>query len=154
MKTRILFVICGTMFSETKKGMVHNRHYANILGGFPNGSGDKESARDAGDTGDPGSIPGLGRSPGGGKWQPTPVFLPGEFHGQRNLVTHRYSLRELRNRGVQSSPELWEFTDRKENSDGRDSLGLGVPCFIHPLQEIVRFSSWFFHSPLLLLCSH
>ena len=20
------------------------------------------------------------------KWQPTPVFLPGEFHGQRNLV--------------------------------------------------------------------
>ena len=28
---------------------------------------------------DPGSIPGLGRSPGK-KWQPTPVFLPGEFH--------------------------------------------------------------------------
>ena len=26
-----------------------------------------------------GSIPGLGRSPGGG--QPTPVFLPGKFHG-------------------------------------------------------------------------
>ena len=21
-----------------------------------------------------------------GKWQPTPVFLPGEFHGQRSLV--------------------------------------------------------------------
>ena len=20
------------------------------------------------------------------KWQPTPVFLPGEFHGQRNLA--------------------------------------------------------------------
>ena len=24
-------------------------------------------------------IPGLGRSPAGGHWQPTPVFLPGEF---------------------------------------------------------------------------
>ena len=35
---------------------------------------------------DAGSIPGLGRSPGGGKRQPTPVFLPGEFHGQRSLV--------------------------------------------------------------------
>jgi len=32
-----------------------------------------------------GSIPGSGRPPGR-KWQPTPVFLPGEFHGQRSLV--------------------------------------------------------------------
>ena len=28
--------------------------------------------------GDLDSIPGLGRSPRGGAWQPTPVFLPGE----------------------------------------------------------------------------
>ena len=27
---------------------------------------------------DLGSITGLGRSPGGGAWQPPPVFLPGE----------------------------------------------------------------------------
>ena len=27
---------------------------------------------------DLGLIPGLGRFPGGGHWQPTPVFLPGE----------------------------------------------------------------------------
>ena len=32
-----------------------------------------------------GSIPGLGRSPWWRAWQPTPVFLPGEFHGQRSL---------------------------------------------------------------------
>ena len=35
---------------------------------------------------DPGSIPGSGRSPGEGKWQPTPVLLPGESHGGRSLV--------------------------------------------------------------------
>ena len=29
------------------------------------------------------SVTGSGRSPGEGKWQPTPVFLPGKFHGQR-----------------------------------------------------------------------
>ena len=29
-------------------------------------------------------IPGLGRSPE--EWQPTPVFLLGESHGQRSLV--------------------------------------------------------------------
>ena len=33
---------------------------------------------------DLGSIPGLGRF-WRRKWQPTPVFLPGKFHGQRNL---------------------------------------------------------------------
>ena len=37
--------------------------------------------------GDLGLIPGLGRSPGGrDTWQPTPVFLPGESHGQRSLA--------------------------------------------------------------------
>ena len=42
----------------------------------------------AGDTRDMGSIPGLGRSPGGGAWQPTPVFLSGKSHGQRSLMGH------------------------------------------------------------------
>ena len=37
-------------------------------------------------TGDAGSIPGLEKSPGGGKWQSTPVFLPEKSHGQRSLV--------------------------------------------------------------------
>ena len=40
----------------------------------------------AGDARDSGSIVGLGRSPGGKKWQLTPVFLPGKFHEQRILV--------------------------------------------------------------------
>ena len=35
---------------------------------------------------DAGWIPGFGRSPEERPWQPTPVFLPGEFHGQRSLV--------------------------------------------------------------------
>ena len=44
---------------------------------FPAGSNGKKSACNAGD---PGSIPGRR------KWQPTPVLLPGESHGQRSLV--------------------------------------------------------------------
>ena len=35
--------------------------------------------------GDPGLIPGSGRSPGEGNGSPIPVFLPGESHGQRSL---------------------------------------------------------------------
>ena len=46
----------------------------------------KNPPANAGDTREVGSIPGLGRSPGGGNWQPAPVFLPGESHGQRSLV--------------------------------------------------------------------
>ena len=37
-------------------------------------------------TGDPGSIPGLGRPPWRKEWQPTSVFLPGESYGQWSLA--------------------------------------------------------------------
>jgi len=50
---------------------------------MPCGSDSKESVCNVGD---PGLIPGLGRFPWRREWQPTPVFLPGEFHGQRSLV--------------------------------------------------------------------
>ena len=46
---------------------------------FPDGSPGKESTCNAGNKGDMELIPGLGRSPGGGKCQPTPVFLPGKI---------------------------------------------------------------------------
>ena len=40
--------------------------------------------------GDPGSIPGSGRSPGEGSIFATPVFLSGKSHGWRSLITvHR-----------------------------------------------------------------
>ena len=48
--------------------------------GFPGGSDSKESACNAEDLG---LIPGLGRSPGERNGHTTPVFLPGEFHAQR-----------------------------------------------------------------------
>ena len=51
--------------------------------GFPGGSDGKESPFNAGD---PGSIPGSERIPWRREWLPTPVFLPGEFHGQRSPV--------------------------------------------------------------------
>ena len=50
---------------------------------FPGGSDGKGSACNMGD---PGLIPGLGRSPGEGNGSPLTVFLPGESYGQRSLV--------------------------------------------------------------------
>ena len=57
--------------------------------GFPSSSDGKASAGNAGDTS---SIPGLGRFPWRRKWQPIPVFLPGEFHGQRSLAGYIQSM--------------------------------------------------------------
>ena len=62
---------------------------------IPCTSDGKESVCSAGDLG---SIARLGRYPGGGNGKPlqfffffflTPVFLPGEFHGQGILAGHR-----------------------------------------------------------------
>ena len=54
--------------------------------GFLDGSAGEESTCNSGDTGDVGLIPGSGRSPGGRKWHPTPVFLLEKSHGPRSLV--------------------------------------------------------------------
>ena len=52
------------------------------LGGFPGGASGKESTcqvrRRVFDLW-------IGKIPWSSKWQPTPVFLPGESHGQRRL---------------------------------------------------------------------
>ena len=71
-----------TSGSADAPGLVGIRLYRQYedIEGFPDGSSDKESAYNAGDTGNVGLIPGLGRSPGE-EQLPSPVFWPGEFHG-------------------------------------------------------------------------
>ena len=61
--------------------------------GFPGDSDSKDSACNAAD---PDSILGVGKIPWRREWLPTPVFLPGEFHGQRSLAGHSpWGLKEL-----------------------------------------------------------
>ena len=68
----------------TVHGVAKSRtQLSNFTFTFTGGLDGKESAFKVGDLG---SIPGLGRSPSRA-WQHTPVFLPGEFHGQRSLVS-------------------------------------------------------------------
>ena len=56
--------------------------FSSFAGGFPGGSEVKASACNMGD---PGLIPGSGRSPGEGNGNPL-QYLPGESHGHRSLV--------------------------------------------------------------------
>ena len=55
--------------------------YMICLCSFPGGSEGKESA-----CGRPRFNPWVGKIPYRREWQPTPVFLSGESHGQRSLV--------------------------------------------------------------------
>ena len=53
------------------------------ISGFTDGSDSKESASNGRRTG---FDPWVGKIPWRREWQPTPVFLPGKFHGQRSLA--------------------------------------------------------------------
>ena len=58
--------------------------------GFPGSSDNKESACNVGDPGDLG----VGKIPWSREWQPIPLFLPREYHGQRSLAGYS-PVREL-----------------------------------------------------------
>ena len=55
-------------------------------GKVPVGTVVKNPGANGGDVKDSGSIAGSGKIPWRRAWEPTPAFLPGEFHGQRSLV--------------------------------------------------------------------
>ena len=54
--------------------------------GFADGSVAKNQSANARDAGDMGSVPGTGRSSGGGNGTPLQYFCQEKFHGQRSLT--------------------------------------------------------------------
>ena len=87
--------------------------------GFPGGSDSKESACNAGDSG---SIPESRRSPGEGD---SPVFLPGESCGQRNLVGYN----------------PWDCKESHATEELTLSLSESYGEISHPGQSCVRCES-------------
>ena len=57
-----------------------------VYKGFPGGASSEELACQGRKRKRPGFNPWVGKIPRRRKWQPTPIFLPGESHGQRSLV--------------------------------------------------------------------
>ena len=63
---------------------------------FPGDTSGKESVCQCRRCKRRGFEPWVGKIPWSGKWQPTPIFLPGKLHGQRSLaVNSPWSCREL-----------------------------------------------------------
>ena len=74
---------------DTKWGKEGGRNWEtgiNIHNGLPRWHGGKESACQCRRHMRCGFDPWIGKMPGGRKWPPTPVFLPGESHGPRSLT--------------------------------------------------------------------
>ena len=87
-RTSVNSVIFFFFFFSPSLFFVFSCHIAWLAEAFPDSSVSKESACIVGDAS---SIPGLERSPGEGKGYPTPVFSPGEFHGQYSPWDHKES---------------------------------------------------------------
>ena len=58
--------------------------------------------------------PWVGKIPWRKKWQPTPVFLPAKFHGQRSLVTLNIINRSLEEADSKPLGWLWGVQDIRE----------------------------------------
>ena len=67
------------------------------------------------------SIPGPGRSPGEGNWQPTPVFLPKKLHRQRSLVGCRSWV-------AKSQTQLRSVHYQEGSGRGTTFKGITYPC--------------------------
>ena len=78
--TLLMLVTTIFSFSLVRNSYLLSTYY--VSRGFPSGTVVKNQLANAGDARNTGSIPGSGRSFRKGNGQPTPVFLPGEFHWQ------------------------------------------------------------------------
>ena len=85
-----------------------------------------------GDARDEDLIPGLGRSSGVGKWQPTPVLLPGKFHGRRSVVGY-----SPRGRKESDTTEWLHFI-----FSGSQVFGKGTPLQYSCLENSMDGGAW------------
>ena len=84
--------------------------------------------------GDLGSILGSGRSPGEGKWQPTPIFLPGTSHEQRSLAGYSpWGLKRVRHNWATS---LMDFVGQKL------ARSLAPSCIFMSLMRLQLDTGW------------
>ena len=100
--------------------------------GFPGDSVVKNLPANAGDED---LIPGSGRCPGEGNWQPTLVFLPGKSHGQRSLVGYSP-------RGCKES-DTTEWLNNSNHKVAANLTTLNVASYLKCYDNISIIFSWY-----------
>ena len=86
-----------------------------------------------------GFSPWFGKIPWRREWQPTPVFLSGEFHGQRSLAGYSpWGYRELDMTEWLTHTDTWSLTCSKLNSFPHTKSSSSC-C---PMQRLTTHLSW------------
>ena len=81
---------------------------ATYITGLPGGANSKESTCQCKKLKKHVLDPLVGKMPWNKKWQPTPVFLPGESHGQKSLVSYSpWGRKELDTSEVLSTEHIY-----------------------------------------------
>ena len=121
----LVHLLCGRLPATGPVIHAQLRNITDGLRGFPDGSAGKESACNAGD---PGSIPGSGRSPGEGDRLPTPVFLgfPGGSGGQAGLC-----------------PSAYPRAKQSPRPDG-DGCSVSLFCVVFFCSKFISLSCWIY----------
>ena len=84
-----------------------NNNWLKFFGGFPGSASGKESTCQYRRNRRPGFNPWVGKISWRRKWQPTPVFLPGESHEQTDLVDHRVAKNQTWLKQLSTHKFLW-----------------------------------------------
>ena len=74
------------LWANSSVSFLKNIKFMSVFWSFPGGARSKETTCQCRIHKRPGFHPWVGKIPCRRAWQPTPVFLPGESHGQRSLA--------------------------------------------------------------------
>ena len=113
----------------------------------------KNPPANAGDIRDVGFKP--GKRPWNRKWQPTPVLLPGEFHGQRSLEGYSLQSRKQLD-STETTQHVYIVTARMESisiRQGEDDIGPGSVASRASSMHLSPLFPWF-QSPTLRSALH
>ena len=85
-----------------------------------------------------GSMPGLGRFPWSRKWQPSPVFLPGKFRGQRSPAGYTLCGHKQSKKSKQLSTHTCICMSEWVLCSGGFSWGKEILTFLNSSQRLLR----------------
>ena len=137
------------------------RVYLIVYLGFPGGSVVKNPPANVGDAGDR-FHPWVSETPWRRKWQPTPVFLPGESHGQRslrgyspwshkNLDTTEHACTHVQ---LSIPPLYMRTTDTHTHTRPSIHLDTNTCAHIHPFTQTDRQTHMDTHIHMSIMFTH
>ena len=107
--------------------------------GFPGGHSGKDLPASAGRCKRHGFNPWVGKIPWRRAWQPTPVFLPGESHGQRSLAGYMGSHSQTWLKQLSTHAHTWLRKQKQLGTPTSSHLSSTTVSDLPPVYDILTF---------------